>query len=493
MTIFTAATAAEQETGFSTMEFTELADYAISPGMLTEWLPEAGPGWVEDGRPASYIHEAHLRRTADSTHDDGRESWLGTAFRLPGSLDHDAFRTAVRAWITRHEPLRSQAELLADGRVRRYTIDADHIDLNEVRHEYEFDADTVFERVHDLFDELTSPHRWPAYLFVTLEHSDPEPGCTVFFAADHSLIDGLSVVLVAHEITRLYTEALTGSPSDLVPAGSYIDFGAEERAAAATVDHRHPAVDCWRTAFVRSKGRLSDFPLDLGPRPENRVAQQAVSEWVFDARQAAAFNTVCHRAGQNFFAGVLACLAQSNAELTGNTVFRTVTPVHTRHDPHWATSLGWFVGLTPVEFDIAGAADFAESAARAAAAVSSTKSAAKVPFARVEEILATPIRPRFVVSFMDVRFVPMAQQWPEVQARALRSRHYTHDVYIWVNRTPHGLNVSARFPGTPTAIEAVRLFLNRARRALLEVVPAEEPARTVAPAVAAGIHTTTDQ
>ncbi|WP_430333580.1 condensation domain-containing protein [Rhodococcus sp. ACT016] len=453
------------------MEFTELADYAISPGMLTEWLPEATSGWVDDGRPASYIHEAHLRRTADGTHDDGRESWLGAAFRLPGQLDHDAFRAAIGMWIERHESLRSHAALGHDGRITRRTIDPSGIELDEVRHEYEFDADTVYERVHDLFDELTSPHRWPAYLFVTLEHSDPEPECTVFFAADHSIIDGLSVVLVAHEITSLYTEAMSGPPAFLVPAGSYIDFGAEERAAAAVVDHRHPAVECWRSAFVRSKGRLSDFPLDLGPRPVERVAQGAFSEWVLDAAEAAAFNTVCHRAGQNFFAGVLACLAQASAELTGNTVFRTVTPVHTRNDPHWATSLGWFVGLSPIEFDIAGAADFAESAARAAEAVASTKSAAKVPFARVEEVLATPIRPRFVVSFMDVRFVPMAQQWPEIQARALRSRHYTHDVYIWVNRTPHGVNISARFPGTPTATENVLRFLASTRRALSDIVP----------------------
>lgn len=475
------------------MEFTELADYAISPGMLTEWLPEATGPWAEDVRPASYIHEAHLRRTADGTHDDGRESWLGAAFRLSGPLDHDAFRTAVRIWIDRHEALRSHAELGADGRIRRHTIEPGGVDLNAVRHEYEFDTDTVYERVHDLFDELTSPHRWPAYLFVTLEHSDPDDGCTVFFAADHSLIDGLSVVLVAHELTSLYTEAMAGPPALLVPAGSYIDFGAEERAVAATVDHRHPAVETWRGALLRSKGRLSDFPLDLGPRPVERVAQRAVSEWVLDATQAARFNTVCHRAGQNFLAGVLACLAEANTELTGNTVFRTVTPVHTRNDPHWATSLGWFVGLAPVEFDIAGVADFAEAAARAAEAVASTKSAAKVPFARVEEILGTPIRPRFVVSFMDVRFVPMAQQWPEIEARALRSRHYTHDVYIWVNRTPHGVNISARFPGTPTATESVLRFLARTRRALSDVVPATAADAPAVPAAVADASPTTGQ
>ncbi|WP_137724649.1 condensation domain-containing protein [Prescottella subtropica] len=455
------------------MEFTELADYAISPGMLTEWLPEATSPWVDDARPASYIHEAHLRRTADGTHDDGRESWLGAAFRMEGPLDHDAFRTAVREWIDRHEPLRSHAELEADGTIRRRTVAPGGIDLDEVRHEFEFDEDTVYERVRDLFDELTSPHRWPAYLFVTLEHSDPDGGCTVFFAADHSLIDGFSVVLVANEITALYTEATAGPPALLVPAGSYIDFGAAERAAATGVDHRHPAVEVWRGALVRSKGQLAEFPLDLGPRPVERVAQRAVSEWVFDAAQAAAFNTLCHRAGQNFFAGILACLAEANLDLTGSTLLRTVTPVHTRHDQRWATSLGWFVGLAPIEFDIAGAPEFVSATARAAEAISATRPAAKIPFARVEEVLGVPIRPHFVVSFMDVRFVPMAQEWPEIQARALRSRHYTHDVYFWVNRTPHGVNVSARFPGTPIATENVTRFLGRVRQALTATLAAE--------------------
>ncbi|WP_305092235.1 condensation domain-containing protein [Prescottella sp. R16] len=448
------------------MEFTELADYALAPGMLTEWLPEATAQWADDPRPASYIHEAHLRRTADGTHDDGRESWLGAAFRLSGPLDHDAFRVAVREWIDRHEPLRSHAELGADGLIRRRTVPPGGIDLDEVRHEFEFDEDTVQERVLDLFDELTSPHRWPAYLFVTLEHTDPEDGCTVFFAADHSLIDGFSVVLVAHELTALYCEAAAGPPALLVPTGSYIDFGAEERSAAVGVDHRHSAVDVWRGALMRSKGRLSEFPLDLGPKPVRRVAQRAVSEWVFDAAQAAAFNALCHRSGQNFFAGILAGVAEANLALTGNTLLRTVTPVHTRHDQRWATSLGWFVGLAPIEFDIAGAPDFAAATARAAEAISATKPAAKIPFARVEEILGVPIRPRFVVSFMDVRFVPMAQEWPEIQARALRSRHYSHDVYLWVNRTPHGVNVSVRFPGTDTATENVVRFLAHVREAL---------------------------
>ncbi|KLL97236.1 hypothetical protein NJ76_12450, partial [Rhodococcus sp. IITR03] len=83
------------------MEFTELADYRIPPGVLTEWLPcAAEDDWREDPRPASYIHEAHLRRTSGVRYGGGRDSWLGTAFEVPGPLDTERFRRACSAGST---------------------------------------------------------------------------------------------------------------------------------------------------------------------------------------------------------------------------------------------------------------------------------------------------------------------------------------------------------------------------------------------------------
>ncbi|WFR74039.1 hypothetical protein P9209_11695 [Prescottella defluvii] len=40
-----------------------------------------------------------------------------------------------------------------------------------------------------------------------------------------------------------------------------------------------------------------------------------------------------------------------------------------------------------------------------------------------------------------------------------------------MNRTPHGVNIAARFPGTPTATENVLRFLERAQQALSDIVP----------------------
>ena len=98
-----------------------------------------------------------------------------------------------------------------------------------------------------------------------------------------------------------------------------------------------------------------------------------------------------------------------------------------------------------------------------------TRASARVPFVRVSELLGVPIRPRFVVSYMDVRFVPMAAQWPEWNAQALRSRSFTHDVYVWINRTPEGVNMSARFPDNTVADKNVPSLLTRTRELMHEV------------------------
>jgi len=462
------------------MEFTELDDYRIAAGILTEWLPcAAEDDWRADPRPASYIHEAHLRRTSGARYGGGRDSWLGTAFEVPGPLDGEAFRRALQRWIDRHEPLRSHAALGDEesGMVVRRTTPPGRVSVRPIRHDAA-EPDTIRDRLLGLLDDYTAPHLWPSYVFATLERSGDESHSgdfapfTVFFGADHSIIDGYSVVLVAHEISALYDEERTGRAADLFPVGSYIDFGAAERDESARVDDDHEAVRIWRRTLTEGGGQAPAFPLPIGQRPARAVPQRRLSERWFDDEQASQFSARCRRSEAGFFAGALACLGQAATELAGTDRFRTVAPAHTRAGPIWAGSLGWFVGLRPIDLDLTGTTGFDELAARGAAELRRTRAAARVPFVRVGELLGTPILPRFVVSYMDVRFVPMAAQWPELNARALRSRSYTHDVYVWINRTPEGVNVSARFPDNPVAGENVPSFLSRPRELMHLAVPA---------------------
>ncbi len=260
------------------MEFTELADYAIPAGTITEWIPSVGPhaatpalaGWQPDDRPTSYVHEAHLRHSHASPRR-GSESWLGAAFEIDGPLDKPAFRRAVLAWIDRHESMRSHASIdEPSGQLSRVTAAKGAIDIWQVEQEPCAQSDEVFDHLQYLFDEYTSPLAWPAYAFVTLEPLEPtRPSgehnrITVFFAADHSIIDGFSTALVAHEISVLYAEAKDGRPADLFEAGSYLDFGVSERRIHAELEHTHDAVVAWKEFLDDGDGEFPAFPLDIG-------------------------------------------------------------------------------------------------------------------------------------------------------------------------------------------------------------------------------------
>ncbi|MFY2786588.1 condensation domain-containing protein [Rhodococcus sp. KRD162] len=459
------------------MEFTELADYAVPAGTLTEWIPSVGPhartpeaaGWQPDTRPTSYVHEAHLRTSLGSPRR-GRESWLGAAFEVAGPLNKPAFRNAVLKWIDRHEAMRSSASIdEASGEMSRVTAAPGAIDIWQVEQERCAESSEVFEHLQYLFDEFTSPLIWPAYAFVTLEPLDQTRPITVFFAADHSIIDGLSTVLVAHEIVALYGEELGGPPAALFEAGSYLDFGSSERERNAELEHSDDAARIWRDFLVDGDGQLPAFPLDIGEPSPDEVPQSGLSAWVLDPDQADSFSIACRKTGHSLFAGLLAVLAITGADLGGGTRFRTVTPVHTRDEPQWASALGWFVGLCPISFDIADADSFGAVIAAASAEVKKTKPIARVPLDRVFTTLGYSARPRFVVSFMDVRFAPAAEHWPDWNARALRSKQYQHDVYVWINRTPQGINIAARFPNTEQATARVHEYLGAFRKLLTDV------------------------
>ncbi|AQA21684.1 condensation domain protein [Rhodococcus sp. MTM3W5.2] len=457
------------------MEFTELSDYPISAGTLTEWLPSApfddgSSPWFDDPRPASYVHEARLRQATRTTGPE-HGSWLGTAFEITGQLDTAALAHALNEWIDRHEALRSHASISpTTGAVSRHTIETGRVRVTARSHGYRTSGAENHADLAELFDGCTSPLSWPSYAFATLVPPGPDDRFTVFLAADHAIIDGLSVVIVAQEIEALYRQARDGIDADLFPVGSYVDFGARERDTAAELDPGHPVVELWRSTLDHCGGALPEFPLDIGAADPGPVPQSGVSAWALDADGADAFTLACRKLGHSFFAGTLACLGIVGAELAGEPRFEAVTPMHTRNDPQLAGSVGWYVGLGPICFDVYGAQSFGELAARAQAQIAAAKPAARYPYERVSEVLTTAAKPRFVVSYMDLRFVPAATQWPEWNARALRSKQYEHDVHIWVNRTPRGVNIAARYPDTGEAAANVHRYLGRLKNLMEEVV-----------------------
>ncbi|MBB6173826.1 hypothetical protein HNR23_003886 [Nocardiopsis mwathae] len=491
------------------MKFTEISDIDVEPGALTEWRPWGGPDgsrWRTDERPPSYVQEAHVRgRLAGVSRGRASPSWLATVFDLPGRLDPEAFRTALLTWIDQHETLRSGLRVDGD-RITRVTLAKGEVELCGTPVGDYTDTAQLTERLESFFDRETDPLAWPAYACATISRAGSTTVCLGF---DHSNVDGYSILLIAQEIRWLYAAAVVGSRPDPTDVGSYLDFSHIERSAAAEVDSDHEAVTRWRDFLAANGWKLPEFPAarlveggveggyedyadydDPALYDDMTAPQLSGDELILDAEQATAFDAACRKSGGSPLAGILTCLGLAGRESLGQDEFRALTIFHTRNHPKWARSLGWYVGLAPVHFPVAGPDTFPKVLTGAADAVKAAKPLSEVPFARVVELLGAELEPRFVVSYVDMRLTPGARYWKEWRMHTLRSRsHHPHEVYLWINRGFDGTRVSFRYPAVGNRATAARLYIDNAAAQMKRVADGGE--LTASPQPAAGAHPVT--
>ncbi|PRW62947.1 condensation domain-containing protein [Actinopolyspora mortivallis] len=456
------------------MKLTEISQYDARTGYVSEWrlhpstLAAAEEAGI-DSRSPSYLQEAHVRTAAMNRQRGVEEpTWLATAFDISGGADPDALEMAFRSWIDRHETLRSGFRE-SDGELLRFTLETERIALQRVEIGDFADQEELHRYLEDRFDESTDPLDWPCYLFVTVDH---EEATTVYMAFDHTNVDGYSISLIAHEIQELYRAAAVGDRAQLLDVGSYVDFADAERARAAELDTDHEDVRRWREFVVGADWQLPAFPLDLGLAPQDSVImprQSGLCEWLLDPAEADDFEAACKEGGSNFFSGILAATGIAACELGDQDVYRTLVPFHTRSQPQWWASMGWYVGLAPVELPATQAGDFHAFATRARETVRSVKSMAEVPVARVCELLGVLLRPVFLVSYIDGRLVPGADRWDEWNAHAFGKVSRGDGVFMWINRTQDGVYVTARYPATELGHKNVLRFLARTGEILTTV------------------------
>ena len=458
------------------MDFLQILDAPIEPGGLVEWIPVVPGGlgsWRRDARETSHNHEHHLRSAFEyraRTHrEGGRESWLGVSIDFDEPMSVPSVRAAVVAYINRHEVLRSHVVLKADhdGRYRteRYSTDRDTVHVKMTRVGWYTERSLLLEQIAGSFDRATAPLHWPAYRFATVARPR---SFTLLLAADHSLVDGYSLVTAQYELTELYRAARDRRPSRLEPAGSYLDFSDAERRATDAEGADHPAAVAWAHFIAPHGGEFPPTPLldelpaapSVAPtvidhRPAGGTAEAAPPQpfqlsrtsLLLDDAHARRFEDFCAEAGASVVGGVLGALAVALHQTTNADEFIAIMPRHTRTDRSWLHSLGWFVGLAPLTIDVHDSPDLAEAARRGSDELRKKKYAGALPFLRVADLIGVRGHPRMVVSYMDTRSTPRADVADAGTAHVLRSHSYADDeVYVWVNRTPGGFRLHARYP-----------------------------------------------
>ncbi|WP_280456107.1 condensation domain-containing protein, partial [Nocardia brasiliensis] len=231
-------------------------------------------------------------------------------------------------------------------------------------------------------------------------------------------------------------------------------------------DHTENSLPCGTLSKVAAAPIQLTGPAEAPPR---RVPQRNLSVEVLDADAADAAAAVARQQGQGLFAALLAAFAVTTTELGAGRDFRTVIPLHTRSEPQWADTLGWFVGLAPFQLDCGPARTLAELITPAGEELRRTRSAATVPFARVCELLGERPRISFMVSYMDVRSAQAADTWVDTGTRWLRSRNVSpEEFFFWFVRTPTGVTLNMRYPGTSKATRDIHRHVLRMRDLLAE-------------------------
>ncbi len=495
------------------MEYTELADYPLPAGTVTEWTPTARESdWVDDDRRLSYVHLEHARRARD-VGDQWYSQWIGTAFTIDHPLDEAAMSTTLRRWFARHEAFRST--VIATPRMGmnhvedefgRRIIAADRVTIAVERDCEPSTSSAVYERINEHFNTRISPLTWPHCLVTTVEPHDAQGSFLLVFGADHTVMDAYTQVFAIKELTRLYESALLGHDDSLATFGSYLDFSHAERAHGARLGIDTVEVTRWAQFLQAHSGStatsqpdpmpafprpLPAAPAQFSPVPAAESAthsryQGSLSTWLLDAEQTERFHRACKAAGAPMAAGVYTALSIATHRLTGTGDLRFISPVHTRTELQWGEAAGWFVGLIPVHLRPGNARTFTEAIGPVAECAREYKDLGTVPFHPIADLIGHHTPPQFVVSYIDLRGAEGADQWSDHGARVLRSASASSDeVYFWINRIPSGTNLSARFPSHHPLANNVHEFLRTFNDVLREITESGDTAFDVEAAMSA--------
>jgi hypothetical protein len=452
------------------MLVTPIGDFRPAPGEVVVFDPtpaavRAATLAPEHPVPPAALQTRHMRviqreRAAGRT----QESWLAVTMEIPGRLDRAAMTRALLAWVRRHPTLRCRfAE--RDGRYTRHLTPAATVDLTAADVPEARTAEQIRDHVHGRLAAGTDPLRWPAFTAGAIVRP---ASSTFYLGVDHCHADGQSLIGTVHELRRLYAAACHGGDPGLGDPGCYIERTAWEhdRSARTTLDS--PPARRW--ADFWTSGPAPTFPLPLGVEPGRRYDSRSWIHDMLDGPEADSFGRVCRRQRAEFPAGLFAALGIAARELGGHPSYRGLTAMSTRADARWRSTLGWFVNLEPIAFPLAGARSFGDLLPAAQRALDTARELNDVAALDVLRLLDDRRRPGLgaelelpMVSFLDTRTVPGADELDAGRVGSLVGPNRTNDVWMWLHRERHRTWMLAKYPDTPVARRTVPLYLEHVR------------------------------
>lgn len=389
------------------------------------------------------------------------------AWDISGVCDITAMTDAINAHLRRHDAYHSWFECQQTGRIVRRTF-GDPADIEFLPAD-QGEMTSAELRAHIL--ATPNPMHWDCFSFGLIQYADH---FTFYMSADHLVTDGMSVGVLFLEIQMNYAALVDGgAPVPLPDPASYDDYCVRQHRHTEALTLASPEVGAWIRFAQDNGGTLPDFPLPLGD-PSVPCTGGLVVVPLMDEPQADRFESACRQAGARFSGGVFACAALAEYQLTGAETYYGITPYDTRSTPEEFMTPGWFASFIPVTVPVAGRS-FAEVAKAAQASFDAGKSLAFVPFDRVLELASSKLvlkkaeRDVPMLSYIDVRSIPVSAQWDELNAGIYGDSRLSDQVCMWVNRFEKETTLTVSFPQNPVARESVARYIRALQSAYLRV------------------------
>ncbi|MQY27357.1 GNAT family N-acetyltransferase [Nocardia aurantia] len=417
------------------MRLTNVAHLRLPFGRLLGFDVTAGP----PGRslPVSFDQRRHVGA------GDRAGSWMALSFKLSAPVPLDELATAWLAVIERHGTLRTVFVPGEDGEPRLHEVDI--VPGGWVEHEIAA-GQAVNDALRGVLDRACSPYGRPSHRLCVLETA---VGPTVVIAADHSHVDMWSMLVIARDLLAALAAVQKGGKPALPPAPPFADHtrALRDRQAAPEEVHRR-----WAEVLAGSGDVMPRFPLSLGEATlqEERVEVRDV----LDVDDSAAFSAQARDDGVSTLALVVGAMTEVTRELAG-TALRAVFPVHSRYDPTWHDSVGWFITNSVLES--------ADSDPRASA--EAVKEAVRMGSWPLADILRPwgemPEAPgMFAISWLDLRRLPVRVDATGLEAQYVGATIRTDGVMLWFILDEAGLHLRCRYPDTPEARRHVGAWLD---------------------------------
>ncbi|MBN8428728.1 MAG: amino acid adenylation domain-containing protein [Xanthomonadales bacterium] len=308
--------------------------------------------------------------------------------RIEGQLDTVVLQTAIAALPARHDALRTQFFVDAQGRPRQRLVESmdlpfEQFDLSHLADEATRVAavqQRLAERAMQPFDIERGP-LLRGFLF-RLDAQTHMLG----FVVHHLVSDGWSLHLLFLDIARLYLDLAAGRAPQPYPATvRHADYAAwlRERAEGEALQ---ADIDFWTTQLTPPPEPLAlptDFPT---PAQASREAGNVLIE-VPDALRAA-LRESARGLDTTLFVLTLSAYAMLLHHLSGQDDLVIAVPVRGRHRADVEDVFGYFANVLPLRIQIQPEATPLSLVRQVQAQVKAAMSHAEAPLERVAEVLA---------------------------------------------------------------------------------------------------------